>query len=180
MAAVASRYARALTDVVTGPKPLEQPDIIDRQLSSFLELIEESVALRNLLESPAVRAARKKEVIKTLGARLELSRTAQNVLFLLVDHRRMAQLKAILTQFRAMVDEHMGLVQARVTSAQPLSDADRAGLEAALAGKTGRRVRASYDVDPSLIGGVVTRVGSTIYDGSVVEQLRLLREKLAT
>jgi len=168
MAEVASRYARALTDVVTGPKPLEQPDVIERQLRSFLELIEESVDLRNLLESPAVRAARKKAIIETLGARLELSKTAKNVLFLLVDHRRMAHLKSILTQFRAMVDEHMGLVQARVTSAQPLSDADRAGLETALAGRTGRKVRASYQVDPALIGGVVTRVGSTIYDGSVV------------
>lgn len=180
MAEVASRYARALTDVVTGPKPLEQPDVIERQLRSFQELIEESADLRNMLESPAVRAARKKALIETLGARLELSKTARNVLFLLVDHRRMNQLGAILTQFRAMVDEQMGLVQARVTSAQPLSDADRAGLEAALAGKTGRRVRASYEVDPALIGGVVTRVGSTIYDGSVVEHLRLLREKLAT
>src|SRR5258706_15157300 len=124
MAAVASRYARALTDVVTGPKPLEQPDVVERQLQAFLDLIEESVDLRNLLESPAVRAARKKEVITALGARLELSRTAQNVLFLLVDHRRMAQLKAILTQFPAMLDEHKGLVHAQGTSAQPLKDED--------------------------------------------------------
>lgn len=180
MAEVASRYARALTDVVTGPKPLEQPDVIEQQLRSFQELIEESPALRNLLESPAVRATRKKAVIETLGARLELSRTARNVLFLLVDHRRMNQLGAILTQFRAMVDEHMGLVQARITSAQPLSDADRTGLEAALSGKTGRRVRAVYQVDPALIGGVVSRVGSTIYDGSVVDHLRRLKEKLVT
>lgn len=180
MAEVASRYARALTDVVTGPKPLEQPDVIESQLRSFQELIEESPALRNMLESPAVRAARKKAVIETLGERLELSRTARNVLFLLVDHRRMNQLGSILTHFRAMVDEHMGLVQARITSAQPLSDADRAGLEGALAGKTGRRIRAVYQVDPALIGGVVSRVGSTIYDGSVVDHLRRLKEKLVT
>lgn len=180
MAEVASRYARALTDVVTGPKPLEQPDVIESQLRSFQELIEESPALRNMLESPAVRAARKKAVIETLGARLELSRTARNVLFLLVDHRRMNQLGAILTQFRAMVDEHMGLVQARITSAQALSDADRAGIESALAGKTGRRIRAVYQVDPALIGGVVSRVGSTIYDGSVADHLRRLKEKLVT
>jgi len=178
MAAVASRYARALTDVCTGPKPLEQPDVIERQLASFQEVLEESSDLRTLMESPAVNAKRKKAIVEALAARLELSRTARNVLFLLVDHRRMAQLGRILTLFRSMVDEHMGLVEARITSAQPLSDADRGGLEAALAAKTGRRIRASYAVDPAIIGGVVTRVGSTIYNGSVVENLRLLQEKL--
>jgi F-type H+-transporting ATPase subunit delta len=179
MAAVSSRYAHALADVVTGPKPLAEPDAIERQLRDFYETLQASADFRNLLESPAVKASKKKALLDTLAPRLELSRTARNLLFLLVDHRRISNLGEILTLFRAYVDEKQGLVQAQVTSSHALDDAGRATLEAALSRKTGRQVRASYQVDPELIGGAVTRVGSTIYDGSVREQLRLLKAQLS-
>ena len=78
------------------------------------------------------------------------------------------------------MDDRQGMVQADVTSAAALSDADRAKLEAAVARRTGKKVRATYQVDPALIGGAVTRVGSTIYDGSVREQLQILRAKLSS
>ncbi len=179
MAAVASRYARALADVATGPQAPQTPDVLEAQLRQFQELIEQNADLRNLLESPAVNAAKKRALIDTLVPRLELSRTARNLLFVLVDHRRMSLLGQIITQFRALVDEQVGVVEAHVSSAQPVAEGNRATLEAALAKKTKRRVRASYEVDPALIGGVVTRIGSTIYDGSVLEQSRLLRAKLS-
>ena len=180
MAAVASRYARALADVVTGPQAPETPDAVESQLRNLLELIQESADLRNLMESPAVNAAKKKALIETLASRLELSRTARNFLFVLVDHRRISLLGEILTLFRALVDEHAGMVEAHISSALPLGDSERTTLESALARKTGLRIRASYLVNPALIGGVVTRIGSTIYDGSVLEHLRLLKEKLST
>jgi F-type H+-transporting ATPase subunit delta len=180
MAAVSSRYARALADVVTGPKPLAEPDAVERQLSDFYATVQGSADFRNLLESPAVQASKKKTLLDSLAPRMELSRVARNFLFLLVDHRRMGNLGEILTLFRAFVDEKQGLVQAQITSSHPLDGAAQSNLEAALIRKTGRKVRASYQVDPELIGGAVTRVGSTIYDGSVREQLRLLRAKLST
>lgn len=179
MAAVSSRYARALADVVTGPKPLAEPDAIERELADFQQMLETNSDLRNLLESPAVQSSKKKVLLEALVARMGLSRTARNVLLLLVDHRRMANLGEILKLFRAFVDERMGLVQVEVTSSHPLDDAGRAIVEAALARKTGRKVRASYQVDSELIGGAVARVGSTIYDGSVREQLRSLKAKLS-
>jgi F-type H+-transporting ATPase subunit delta len=180
MAAVASRYARALADVLTGPQPPDTAGTVEQQLRDFLGLVEESVDLRNLMDSPAVAAARKKALVETLGARIGLGKTARNFLFILVDHRRIPLLAEILPAFRSLVDEHLGLVQAAVTSAQPLAEAERAQLEAALGRKTGRVVRATYAVDPALIGGAVTRIGSTIYDGSVREHLRVLRERLSS
>ena len=180
MAAVAARYARALADVVTRPSPPETPEAVEKQLRDFEALTAESPELRTVLASPAVSGPRKKALLEKLGARIGLSRVGRNFLFVLVDHRRMALLGNILDAFRTLVDERLGLVEAQVTAAAPLAEAERATLEAALDRLTGRRVRANYAVDPALIGGVVTRIGSTIYDGSVREQLRLLRERLSS
>ena len=179
MAAVAARYARALTDVVTRPGAPETPEAVERQLREFQAFVAESPELRTVLASPAVSAPRKKALLERLGARIGLSRVGRNFLFVLVDHRRIGLLGTILDAFRALVDERLGMVEAQVTAAAPLAEAERAELEAALGRLTGRRVRATYAVDPGLIGGAVTRIGSTIYDGSVREQLRLLRERLS-
>jgi F-type H+-transporting ATPase subunit delta len=180
MAAVAARYARALADVVLQPGREAQADAVERELHAFRDLLQESADLRNALTSPAVKAARKRAVIEKLGERAGLSRTGRNLLFVLSDHRRLPLLGEVLHAFRVLVDERLGYVEAEVTSARPIEDSDRAALEAALARHTGRKVRAHYAVDAGLIGGAVTRIGSTIYDGSVREQLRVLRERLSS
>ena len=180
MAAIAARYARALADVVTRPGAPETPEAVERQLRDFQALIAESPELRIVLASPAVSGPRKRALLEKLGARIGLSQVGRNFLFVLVDHRRIALLGSILDATRALVDERLGLVEARVTAAAPLADAERAALEAALGRLTGLQVRANYAVDPALIGGAVTRIGSTIYDGSLREQLRLLRERLSS
>jgi len=177
MAAIASRYARALADAVTGGK-MAGADQVEDQLKGFLGLMQESADLRNVLTSPAVKPKQKKSLVETLGGKLGFSLLARNFLFVLVDHKRMALLHEILPLFRGEMDDRQGMVQADVTSAAPLGTDDRVKLEAAVAQRTGKKVRATYQVDPTLIGGAVTRVGSTIYDGSVREQLQILRAKL--
>ncbi len=177
---VGARYARALVDVVARPQPPETPDAVERQLRNFLELTRESPELRTILESPAVPAPKKKALVERLGERIGLSRVTKNFLFVLLDHRRIALLESILPAFRALLDQRLGLVEAQVTAAAPVGDADRALVEDALRRLTGRQVRLSYAVDPGLIGGAVTRIGSTIYDASVREHLRVLREKLSS
>ncbi len=180
MAAVTARYARALADVVTSPTPPATADAVEAQLRAFLELLNESRDLQTVLSSPAVQAAKKRTLVEQLGSRIGLSVTARNFLFVLLDHRRIPILPEILPLFRSMVDDRSGMVEARVTSAQPMNDAERATLEAALVKKSGKRVRATYSVDAALIGGAVTRIGSTIYDGSVREHLRVMRGKLSS
>jgi F-type H+-transporting ATPase subunit delta len=177
MAAVSSRYARALADVVTGGK-MAGAELVEDQLKNFLGLMHESADLKNVLVSPAVKAKQKKTLVETLGAKLGFSAIARNFLFVLVDHKRISLLHEILPLFRMEMDDRLGMVQADVTSAAPLGHMERTDLEAAIAKRTGKAVRATYQVDPALIGGAVTRVGSTIYDGSVREQLQKLRAKL--
>ena len=180
MAAVSSRYARALADAVTGAAAPAGSASVEQELQSFVAMTQESSDLRNILISPAVPVAKKKSLVAALGAKLGISLAARNFLFVLVDHKRIALLGEIVPLFRADMDERQGQVEAHVTSATELGPNGRASLESALAAKTGKRVRATYQVDPALIGGVVTRVGSTVYDGSVREHLRVLREKLSS
>jgi F-type H+-transporting ATPase subunit delta len=177
MAAVSSRYARALADVVTGGK-MAGSESVEDQLKDFLGLLQESADLKNVLTSPAVKPKQKKSLLEALGAKLGFSLIARNFLFVLVDHKRIALLHEILPLFRVEMDDRQGMVQADVTSAAPLGDMERGALEAAVAKRTGKKVRATYQVDPALIGGAVTRVGSTVYDGSVREQLQILRATL--
>lgn len=180
MAAVASRYARALADVVTRPNPPESAGAVEAQLRAFLEITEQSAELRTILASPAVPAGRKKAIIEKLGERLDISRVTRNFLFVLVDHRRISLLGEILPAFRALLDERLGMVEAQVTAAAPLDEDERRALEEALRILTGRQVRLALAVDPALIGGAVTRIGSTIYDGSVRGHLQVLRGKLSS
>jgi F-type H+-transporting ATPase subunit delta len=180
MAAVSARYARALADAVTGGKIVADAPAIEAQLLSFDSMMKESADLRNVMSSPAVLAAKKKAVIEYLGARMGISQVTRNFLFVLVDQKRIGLLHEIMPLYRAEMDERAGMVEANVSSATPLNDVERGQLEAALAKKTGKKVRARYSIDPALIGGVVTRVGSTVYDGSVREHLRDLREKLSS
>jgi F-type H+-transporting ATPase subunit delta len=169
-----------LADAVSGTSQPEGSANVEQQLQDFVTMTHQSSDLRNILISPAVAAAKKKSLIAALGAKVGLSQAARNFLFVLVDHKRIALLPEILPLFRADMDERLGQVEAHISSATELNAKDRADLEAALAIKTGKRVRAAYQVDPALIGGVVTRVGSTVYDGSVREHLRRLRKKLSS
>ncbi len=180
MAAASSRYARALADAVTGSRAPDGSASVEEQLRAFAALTHESADLRNILATPAVPAAKKKAVVDALIAKLGFAKAARNFLYILIDHKRMGLLDEILPMFRAELDQRQGMVEAQVTTASELSMADRGQLEAALAKKTGKRVRASYQVDGALIGGAITRVGSTVYDGSVREHLRVLREKLSS
>jgi F-type H+-transporting ATPase subunit delta len=179
LSAVATRYANALADVVTaGASPVGPQDAL-AQLRAFQSLLESSSELDGALITPAVPAGRKKAVVARLAAMMGFARIVQNFLFVLVDHRRIAALGEIIHSFELIVDERLGFARAEVKSARELSEPLRGTLGAELERLTGKRIRARYAVDPALIGGVVARIGSTVYDGSVRGQLgsleRLLR-----
>jgi len=115
-----------------------------------------------------------------VASRLKLSPIARNFLFVLIDHRRITQLGAILAGFELIVDERLGFARAEVTAPAELSDAQRGAITAQLEQVTGKRMRTHFSVDPALIGGVVARIGSTVYDGSVRGQLQALGQRLST
>jgi len=158
MAAIASRYARALADVV-----LEQrldPDSARQQLKTIVDAVGESIELRRVWESPAVSVEQKRAV--------------------LIDHRRIPMLQDIARQFDSELNAQLGLAEAEISSARPLSAEEKRELELQIGRLTGKNVRAQYVSNPSLIGGVMVRVGSTIYDGSVRGQLEKMKQELST
>lgn len=180
MAAVAVRYARALVDVVTQPGAASgQPAAVREQLRAFEQVLKSSRELKNVLETPAVAAAQKRAVVERLGQLLGLSRPSLNFLFVLLDHRRLKLLDRILDLFERMLDERQGVAHAEVVTAAQLNDRQQELLRQALEALTGRQVHAQFAVDPRLVGGAVTRIGSTVYDGSVRGQLRQLQQRLS-
>jgi F-type H+-transporting ATPase subunit delta len=179
LSAVATRYANALADVVTAAaSPLTPADAVT-QLRAFESTLESSSELRNALITPSVPASRKKAVVARVVEILGLSKIARNFLFILVDRRRIAALGQIVASFELIVDERLGFARAEATSARELSEPLRAALGAELERLTGKRIRARYAVDEALIGGVVARIGSTVYDGSVRGQLKSLERLLS-
>jgi F-type H+-transporting ATPase subunit delta len=177
--AVASRYANALVDVVLDPKSQTPPEQVTRELRSFEAVLASSDELRNALASPSVPTARKKAVLARLGDQLGMGRIARNFLFVLNSHRRMDALSAVVESFEVLLDERLGFSRANVSSARELDAGQRAELEAQLTKLTGRRMRLKFTTDASLIGGLIARIGSTVYDGSLRGRLAALGRQLS-
>jgi F-type H+-transporting ATPase subunit delta len=176
--AVASRYANALVDAVQSASPPLDPRQAASELKSFEEILDGPSELRNILLSPAVPAARKRAVVKKFAEMIPLSGLVRNFIYVVIDHRRIPILGEIREAFELIVDERLGLVRAEVKSAAELADPQRNALQAELSRLTGKQVKCNYSVDPELLGGVMARIGSTIYDGSVRAQLNSLRQRL--
>ena len=180
LSAVATRYAKALADVTTASSaPLKPADAL-AQLRSFEAALNTSHELQNALSTPAVPASRKRAVVGRVADLLKLSQVARNFLFVLIDHRRIGLLGAILSDFELIVDERLGFARAEVSSPTELTEAQRGAINSQLERLTGKRLRMRFAVDPALIGGVVARIGSTVYDGSVRGQLQTLGRRLST
>jgi F-type H+-transporting ATPase subunit delta len=178
-AAVASRYARALVDVVLAPASRVEPSRILSDLRSFQELLAASPELTSALESPAVKRPRKRGVIDRLAKQLDFAPVARNFLLVLVDHRRLPELGGVLAAFEKIVDERLGRLQVDVASASALQPLQQQALAQRIQTITGKNVRLNVTVDGDLMGGIVLRLGSTVYDGSVRGQLDSLARQLA-
>jgi F-type H+-transporting ATPase subunit delta len=176
--AVATRYASALADVVTGDRSTLRPQEAVTELRSFEALLKESPELQNALTTPAVPVNRKRAVVGRFVEMLKLSPIARNFLFVLIDHRRITSLPEIIHSFEQIVDERLGFARADVASSRELTEPQRKAVTAQLERLTGKRIRMQFRVDESLLGGVVARIGSTIYDGSLRGQLASLEHRL--
>ena len=177
--AVANRYAHALVDIVMAPGSPLKPEDASTQLAAIDALIQESLELRIALMTPAIQTSRKRAVMAKLIERTGASPLIRNFIYVVIDHRRIDVLGDIREAFQEQLDERLGFVRAEVTSAVPLDGPLSTGIESSLSRLTGKRMRLKFDVDPSLVGGVVARIGSTVYDGSVRGELRELSRKLA-
>ena len=173
--AVAQRYAQALADVAFERNIAEG---VKGDLAAFSEAFFSSADLRNVLESPSVGRDLKQKVVEAVAAKMNLDQAVRNFIHLIVDHRRTEALREIEEAFRGAMNAKLGIAEAQVTSARQLTEEEKSRLVAALTQRTGKKIEARFQEDKSLLGGAVVQVGSTVYDGSIREQLTRLRERL--
>ena len=176
MATAAPRYARAFAEVAESSRL--DVNAAEQQLRDFADALATSRDLREFLDNPSVEGARKLKVIDALAPRIGMYPQVRNLIAVIVDHRRLSEFGEIIDEFRRIIDESSGVTEARITSARPLDRAARAELESQISKLTGGPIRASYAENPSLLGGAVLEIGSTIYDGSLRAQLDQLKNRL--
>jgi F-type H+-transporting ATPase subunit delta len=172
---VARRYAKALLEIGLEVGTL---DALVNEMAAMAEVWASSAELRNAIENPLVAHDAKKAVINEVAARLGSSTTTRHTVLLLVDRRRAKALPHVAATLRELADARKGLLRATVTTAAPLSDSYYGRLQAQLETMTGKQVVVERRTDPTLIAGVVTRIGDRILDGSLRTRLESLRDSL--
>jgi len=150
-----------------------------QEAQSLAQLVASSKVLRDVWGTPSIPAAQKRAVLDAIVAKAGVSRTVRNFVAVLIDRRRISFLGPIVKQFEIELNQRLGFTEAEIRSARELSEEERRALESRVESLTGKKVRANYCRDESVLGGAVVRIGSTIYDGSVKGRLERLREQLA-
>ncbi|HYW71531.1 MAG TPA: ATP synthase F1 subunit delta [Pyrinomonadaceae bacterium] len=173
---VARRYAFALADVVLEKGEARE---VQQELKTWEQMLQSHDNLRSSFANPTIPLDQKRAVLNRL---IDLSRprpTTTNFLKVLLQNQRLTELGEINKKLEQVLDDRAGLVAATVTTARPMPPDVSARLQSTLASVTGKKVRIDFVTDPELIGGVVTRIGSTVYDGSVRNQLEQIKERMA-
>ena len=174
----AARYARAALDVAT--KESADLDQIAQELDEVIAFFKRHPALEGLMLNPAVPAPRKRAAMEQITNVSGLTPIVSKLLVLLADRDRLALLKDLAAAYHDFLADRQNVVRAEVTSAEPLSNDRLQTIEKRLATVTGKRVSMTTKVDKDIIGGVIARVGSTVYDASIATQLKKIRERLTT
>jgi F-type H+-transporting ATPase subunit delta len=172
--AAAARYARALFDVVRD----DDPERAGTDLSAFVALVESHPDLKRALVNPAVPLAAKQKIVAELLQLRPLTDPVARLLRLLAERDRLVLLPEVAEVYQQRLLDHLQVLRAEVTTAVPLTPERAAAIERSLAQATGKRVLVSTQVDPAIMGGIVARIGSLVYDGSVAHQLERLRAQL--
>jgi F-type H+-transporting ATPase subunit delta len=172
---IARRYAKALLEIGIQQQTY---DALGKELDRAADTLRSSPELRNALENPVFSLEKRKLIMDELARRLALSKTVRNFIMLLLDKGRIAALPDIARAHRTLVDEHAGRVRATVISARPLDPMLETRLKTALEKSSGKVVIFEKREDPTILGGLITQLGDTLYDGSVRTQLQELREEL--
>ena len=172
---LARRYARALLDIG------KEEGQVRRSLSEveeFSKILADSAELREAMESTYISRQVKRTALESLLSSTSYLPTTKSFLSLLVEKGRMNVLPAILVELRSMVEEYEGIERALVTAPMELSAPQKDLLRAVLEKRTGKKILLEESIDPFVIGGMIVRVGSTVYDGSVRTQIQQIRQNL--
>jgi F-type H+-transporting ATPase subunit delta len=178
MSVLSLRYAHAFA-AVAASSHLDTA-AAQQQLNDFSGTLAGSRELREVLMNPSIASDQKLKVLDAIAGRIGMFPQVRNFLAVIMDHQRLAELNEILAEYHAVADEQSHMAEAEITSARPLNDQDRAELEAQVSKLAGGSIRATYHQDATLLGGVVVRIGSKVYDGSIRAQLQQLKQKLVS
>jgi F-type H+-transporting ATPase subunit delta len=175
LSAVANRYAKALVDVCL---KLSVQDRVAEDLLAFENLLNTQTELRLLYSNPAVPVPKQKAITAEILKRFSFNQTTTNFINVLVDQHRIGYFSAMRKAFHQLLNDQLGIVEAEVTMASELDSATQDLLLVRLNEMTGRKVTLKFTKDPEIIGGIVTRIGDTIYDGSIRQRLNTLKAQL--
>lgn len=177
MAAFELRYARAFQQVAQA-QGLNVDDV-RRQLADFAGTLHGSRELREFLSNPSLEPSDKLKVLDAVAGRIGMAKTVRNFVAVLMDHLRLESIDDIVAEYQVMADAASGIAEVEIVSAKPLADAERNLLQWKAGELAGSNVRVQWREDPSLLGGAVIRLGSSVYDGSVRGQLEQMKQHLA-
>ena len=172
---VARRYAAALADVVT---KTNETDSVRAELKTWEELINSNADLQSAFSNPSISHVNKEKVLENLIERTKPGKTTANFLRILLKNSRLTEISEINEKFSSVLEERSGIISAQVTSARPLSELEKTEFRTNLEKLTGKRIKLNFETDQTIIGGVVTRIGSTVYDGSVKTKLEELKQQM--
>lgn len=175
-AAFAARYARAFADVVASAHL--DATALDAQLNDFLGTWDGSKELRELFINPAVPALQKVAILDKLNPKIGMRKELRNLVAVLINNDRIGDVREVASAWRAEMQERLGIRQAEIVTARELGHQEREELVAGVGKLAGSRIEPTFKQDPSIIGGTVVRIGSTVYDGSVRGRLERLKEAL--
>jgi len=172
---VARRYATALADVAIARR---EEKIVQNELDQWSEMIESYPQLKEVFANPTIVYDHKRKVLEDLIARSRSKDTTASFLRVLLKNQRLAQLRDIAARYSQVLDERAGVLAGSVTTARPIPEELKQKLHETLSAATGQTVRLSFDTDEKIIGGLVARIGSTVFDGSVESHLERLADGL--
>ena len=173
---IARRYASALADVTLQRGEAKE---VQHELQQWQDVLQSNAALQEVFRNPTIALDKKRAVLSKLIDRAKPRPTTTNFLKVLLQNQRLTEISEINRKLAEILDERAGMVAATVTTARPVPTDIQRSLEQQLTAVTQKKVRLNFQQDPDLIGGLVTRIGSTVYDGSVRNQLQQIRQRMA-
>lgn len=172
---VARRYASALADVIIERREERE---VQKEIEVWASMIDSNPQLKEVFANPTVAYDQKRTVLEELISRTRVRETTASFLRVLLRNQRLAQLPEVSARLGQVLDERAGVVAAEITTARPIPEELKKALHDTLASATGRTVRLTFATDEAIIGGLVARIGSTVFDGSVENNLERLAEGL--
>lgn len=173
---IAKRYAKALIEVA---EELKKLDRVTQDVQLIDSMIRSSRDLQLFLKSPIIREDKKREIIQEIFADSRVDPIILKFILLLVEKKREDLLHDIVKMYQELYDEKVGVVSAEIVTALELNSNEKRNVEKKILELTGaKKVKAIYKVDPSIIGGIMIKIGDTVYDASIKRKIQLLREQL--